>query len=216
MDLLKMLLGCTLYAVPMGLLISETNYTFPQETGGPPPLPEGSQEFKPDGYTQSVYQLYDRDRIDRVSRAGLEAHWHTSGGMVGIAGVVSKKYRLVPAGGWSKVGTIQVLNSRGYSQPVRAIVRHYPDGSRFDDVLYYQGQVFEHRVRIKAKGVWKSSIIYTDVSARPPGYAGLKQSCSSCHDQAGTGKYASDSAPGLVPGGDGVISDPLDWRVLVK
>ncbi len=176
----------------------------------PPALPTGAVKFQGTVWTQSVSIVSGRNSIVAVKRDTLEAHWRTSGGMVGVTGVTSDKYKLVPVGGKTWVDTIQVTNNLGYLQPARAIVRSYPDGSRFDDVLSYKGRVFEHRVRIKRNGAWRSSVIFTDIEARPPGYTGLKQSCSSCHDQAGTGGYGT----GLVPGGDGVIGDPLDWGVL--
>jgi cytochrome c len=70
--------------------------------------------------------------------------------------------------------------------------------------------MFEHRVRSKDSGRWYSRIEYVDEAARPDGYTGLKVSCASCHSEAGTGKYND----GLVPGGDTVLSDPLDWSLV--
>ena len=129
--------------------------------------------------------------------------------MHGIKGAVSEKFRTLPAEPKNWVGVIQVKNSFGYMQPNRGMKREYPDGSRFDDVLSYQGVVFEHRMREKKEGKWKSRVAYSNEKARPPGYTGLTATCASCHSEAGTGKYGV----GLVPGGDTVISDPLPWTL---
>ena len=75
----------------------------------------------------------------------------------------------------------------------------------FIDALSYEGKPFEIRQREKKNGRWDSSILFRDKAARPPGYTGLKLACSTCHDEAGTGGYGV----GLVPGGDGVLSDPF-------
>lgn len=190
-------------------LLTLSAFAVAQEREEPPPLPAGAEKFQPTVWTQRIAVTNGVDTIIPVLRTELEAHWQTSGGVVGMDGVKSVKYRTLLARPQTWVGNIAVWNGSNY-QNNRGILRSYPDGSRFDDVLYYQGKVFEHRVRIKRNGVWKSSIIYTDVTARPPGYKGLTKSCASCHDQAGSGGYAV----GLVPGGDGVISDPLDWSVV--
>ncbi len=46
---------------------------------------------------------------------------------------------------------IQVWNGSNF-QPNRGILRSYPDGSRFDDVLSTSKGVFEHRMREKLDG----------------------------------------------------------------
>lgn len=173
-------------------------------------LPEKAVEFLSSPYTQEIAVTNGFDRISKVYRTGLEAKWQVSGGMVGIKGVTSKKYALVAPKSFHWIDNIQVLNSLGYYQPNRGIVRKYGDGTRFDDVLYYQGKVFEHRVREKLDGRWKSTVIFRDHEARPAGYTGLKVTCASCHEEAGSGGYAA----GLVPGGDTVISHPLDWSLV--
>lgn len=175
-----------------------------------PVLPKGAQKYAIAQYTQEIAITNGRDRITAIPRRHLKAEWQHSGGMVGVTGVVSDKYRTLPVPPKVWVGNIGVVNSFGHVQYNRGIVRSYADGTRFDDVLSYKGKVFEHRVRIKVGGMWRSSVLYTDEDARPPTYRGLKQSCSSCHDQAGSGGYGE----GLVPGGDGVLSDELDWSVI--
>jgi hypothetical protein len=187
----------------------------------PSPLefPEGMERYRSATHTQEIAVLVGldgvpRDRITPVPISRLEAKWHVSGGMVGVKGYASHKFRLLPRPAETWVGDIQVEWQDGFGrthhQNNRGVVRSYADGTRFDDILTNdRGEVFEHRSRVKVKGRWKSSVLYSDESARPAGYKGLTQSCSSCHDQAGTGGYAT----GLVPGGDTVLSDELDWSV---
>jgi hypothetical protein len=174
--------------------------------------PPGMRKLKVTAkYTQSIYKLNDTDTIDAVRISSLEEKWHTSGGMLGVPRKLwhSDKYYLIPGEIRHWVGTISVKNSLGYYQENRGIKREYPDGTRFDDVLSSGGIVFEHRSRRKVKGKWESSILYEDKQARPKGYTGLTSTCASCHNKAGTGGYAV----GLVPGGDTVLSDPMDWKV---
>ncbi len=179
-----------------------------------PKLPKGAVKYEVAIYTQEIAITNGFDRITPVRRNRLKREWQMSGGMVDLAhavavGVKSDKYRYLPAPPKTWVGNVAVVNQFGHVQYNRGIIREYVDGTRFDDILYYKGVLFEHRVREKVKGQWKSSILHTDEKARPPGYKGLGKSCASCHDQAGGGSYAE----GLVPGGDTVISDPLDWNV---
>lgn len=182
----------------------------------PEEMPEGAVKFASAKDTQSIYVLTDANNqswniIDRFPINKLEDKWRVSGGMIGIKGWKSDKYYTPPKGKDVETWTeyVDVTNSFGYTQKNKAIVRKYPDGTRFDDILSVDGIVFEHRVRMKQEGAWRSSVVYEDKSSRPEGYNGLRQSCSSCHREAGTGKYAS----GLVPGGDTVLSHPLDWSV---
>lgn len=176
-----------------------------------PDLPPGCESYQPARHTQSIYRLDSRPRIDRVSTDALEAKYRVSGGMVGVRGWRSAKFRLLPRAPRYRIALISVKNSYGYMQEEQGIVREYADGTRFDDVLSSDaGVVFEHRVREKQGGRWTSSIAYKDESARPKGYAGLSVSCASCHGDAGSGGYAV----GLVPGGDTVISDPMDWSLV--
>ena len=185
------------------------------ETPGPPPpykpeLPAGSVAFVSAKWTQEIAVTNSRDRISPVPVSRLESKWHGSGGLVGIKGWRSEKWKYLPTEPSHWVGDIAVRNSFNSYQNNRGIKRSYPNGTEFHDVLRNDaGLVFEHRVRTKDSGRWSSQIVYRDVSSRPYGYVGLKQSCASCHDEAGTGGYAV----GLVPGGDTVISDPLDWNV---
>lgn len=177
----------------------------------PREMPKGATKIPKAQYTQSIFVLDGRDVIEKVPIGKLESKWHQSGGIEGIQGVQSDKYRTLPRGKSVKhwLERIEVKNSFGHYQPNLAIVRAYPVGTRFDDILSYKGKVFEHRMRERIAAGWRSRVIYRDSKAYPPGYTGLKQSCSSCHGEAGSGEYGV----GLVPGGDGALSDPLDWSI---
>jgi len=175
-----------------------------------PDIPEKAVKFAPTKETQSIGILDERDFIDPFKIASMtDTRWHQPGGLFGIKHR-SEKFRLVPAEPKVWVGDIAVLNSFGHYQRNRGLKREYAVGTRFDEVLINEdGEPFEQRTRIKEKDGWTSEVSWKDESARPKGYTGLKQSCASCHDEAGTGKYAE----GLVPGGDTVLSDPLPWHL---
>ena len=177
--------------------------------GVPPP---GAVEYRSAVYTQAIYRLDERPRVDPTGIRHVDAKWHQSGGLAGIVGATSRKFRTLPEGKTvsSVLGGISVKNSFGYFQTELGIVRTYPDGTRFDDILIGRGGVFEHRVREKVAGSWKSRIVYTNNAYRPAGYVPLRQSCDSCHGEAGGGGFGV----GLVPGSDGVLSDPLDWSLV--
>lgn len=179
-----------------------------------PELPEGAKPYKRARFTQSIAVRGNSDVIEAVPIKLLERKWHVSGGMEGVHPMLwrSEKFKYVPPAP-VRAGIANVfVKTDGGGQFNRGIVRSYPDGTRFDDVLYSTetGKVFEHRVRQKKNGAWESDVVYKDESARPKGYAGLKMTaCAECHSEAGTGKYGV----GLVPGGDTVLSDPLPWSV---
>lgn len=187
-----------------------------------PSLPTGSVEYTPERFTQALSRDatsgFDVPVIRRVPITSLpNRDWHQSGGMLGVVGVKSRKFRTLPAGQAVpyQLAPVTVENGirdprtgRSYTQQETGLTRTYPDGTRFDDVLYLGSWVFEHRVREKVDGRWRSKVVYTDRGHRPPGYTGLKQSCASCHDRAGLeGPYNG----GLVPGGDTVFSDSVRW-----
>lgn len=179
-------------------------------------LPKGAEKYQSAEFTQAV--SHDRSNapaIRRVPIKEVDRKWQQSGGMDGVAGVTSDKYRSLPRAPEEFVGKVAVTfkhEGREYEQEELALRRRYADGSRFDDVLSYNGVVFEHRKREKVGGKWTSGIVYSDAGARPPGYEGLTTTCAECHEKAGTGIYAM----GLAPGGDGVLSDPLPWRLWKK
>ena len=208
-----------------------------QLTGDPPPVqpdppavavavkdivPPTAVEYRPAVYTQSIFKLAPSfnavavPTIRPVPIRDIPTKWHQSGGLAGVIGATSRKFRTLPTGKKvvHSVRLVPVGNddkNPASTQDEYAITRIYPDGTRFDDVLIARGGVFEHRVREKVSGSWKSRIVYTNNAYRPAGYVPLRQSCDSCHGEAGGGSYGV----GLVPGGDGVLSDPLDW-ILVK
>jgi subtilisin len=179
-----------------------------------PVLPEKAVRYTPETHTQRLAEISSNGgpfvpRIDKVRITSMEnKDWSQSGGMKGIKDVTSEKYRTGEAA--HRLAMVPVKNgfTPTSTQLARGIVRTYPDGTRFDDVLKYKGTVFEHRVREKAAGKWSSEVVYRDKDAYPPGYAGLTVTCASCHDKPGSGDYGKD---GLVPGGDTVFSDPLHW-----
>lgn len=183
----------------------------------PEPFPEGLERYIPTDVTQRVSILDGRYTILKVPLANLPEKWQVSGGMEGIEGWHSDKYRLIPEGTevetW--VGDVRVLTGNGF-QVVKGIKRRYPVGTEFHDVLSNdEGETFEHRKvhkKIKnGKEVWIRDVLYVNEDARPQGYTKSNQSCASCHNQAGTGGYGGD---GLIPGGDSILSDPLDWSVV--
>ena len=171
---------------------------------------DGPEVYDSAEHTQSIFVLDGQDTIRKVA---IDEEWTSSGGMEKIDKSLwrSEKFREVPGKVRYWIADIAVDNGRNF-QNNRGIKREYPIGTKFHDVLTnHLGVRFEHRVREKLEGgKWRSRVIYTNEKARPKGYTGLAQSCASCHDQAGTGKYGS----GLVPGGDTVLSDPLDWSIV--
>lgn len=178
-----------------------------------PNLPSGAKHYAAAQWTQSIFKFTGDPRavIRPVTIDSLpDARWHQPGGMDGIKGWTTEKFRTIPAE--PKLFTVNKLVTTDIgSQYETGLDRTYADGTRFDELLINSDSktIFEHRVREKIDGKWKSSIIHSNEQARPEGYTGLKAKCSSCHDEAGTGGYGV----GLVPGGDGVLSDPLPWHL---
>lgn len=177
-----------------------------------PKLPDGAWKYTPAKYTQRIATTNGRPTIRAVPISAMpDTRWHASGGLLGVKGWRSEKWKWTPRPEREWVAGIVVLNSFNNYQTELGMVRTYPVGTEFHDVLYNEksGKVFEHRVRKKEADGWDSHVEYRDEKERPPGYTGLKVSCASCHREAGTGGYAV----GLVPGGDTVLSDPWDWTI---
>lgn len=168
-------------------------------------FPVGAVRYEKARFTQSIYKNQFGSQIDPVPIGFIASKWHQPGGMEGISGWRSDLYKLI-GGGRLWTGGIPVKNSFGNFQTELGHKREYDDGTLFIDSLSYEGKPFEIRQRKKVSGAWQSDVIFRDKEARPPGYAGLKMACSSCHDEAGTGGYGV----GLVPGGDTVLSDPFE------
>lgn len=180
-------------------------------------LPNNAVVYTPTNITQSISILDERDTILPVPIKKLDdKRWHQPGGLDRVDHTLysSCVYRTVLNESRIRtwIGNIGVKNSFGYIQQNRGIIREYPIGTRFDEVLTntQTNRVFEQRTREKSRDGWLSVVNYSDPESRPNGYTGLTVSCSSCHNSAGTGGYAT----GLVPGGDTVLSDPLDWSLL--
>lgn len=187
--------------------------------GYEPELPDGAVKYTPARFTQSIAVTNNRDTIDPVAIARLpDTRWHQSGGMLGVKGYRSDKYKYVPAD-W-KVGeavvNLPVWNGSNY-QNNRGLARSYPVGTEFHDVLVNEktGKVFSHRKRVKVSLAggpserWNSVKVHEDPAQYPAGFTGLKVTCQSCHNEAGQGNYAV----GMNPGGDTVFSDPLPWQL---
>jgi hypothetical protein len=177
--------------------------------GSPVEMPVGAVTYTTGvGQTQRIAVTDGRDTIWPMWPD--DEKWLYSGGLHETWGWKSTKYKTIPKGGtiYVGIGDIQVLNSFNVYQPNRGLLRWYPVGMRFDDILSNaKGKVFEHRMTMKTANGWVAKTLFKDEKERPPGYKGLSVSCSSCHDQAGSGAYAGP----LVPGGDFVFSDPLPW-----
>lgn len=175
-----------------------------------PGMPKWMKYYEPTQWTQRIAVTNSRDTIQPVPRSNLERKWQVSGGMADIDPKLWRSDKYQWAGSRSWIDNIQVWNGAAF-QPNRGLVHSYADTSRFDDVLINRqtGKVFEHRSREKVKGSWTEKVLYRDPEQYPRGYNGLKVTCSSCHDQAGSGGYAV----GMVPGSDTVFSDPLEWSL---
>lgn len=170
-------------------------------------VPEYMTRYTPAKYTQEIAVTNGRDRISPVPRTRLEAKWHVPGGLAGINGWVSELWSWAPRRTW--VGNIPVLNSYGHFQQNRGWKVSYEPGTEFLDVLKNKasGEVFEVRKAMKTDKGWQRFVTYRRAEHRPAGYHGPKGlNCKSCHDEAGSGGYAT----GLVPGGDTVLSMPFE------
>lgn len=194
----------------------------PQAPGGVvddrphPRLPAGARKFGSTSsprWTQFVFTMGGRGMIGRTLVA--DPKWTTPGGLLGVRGWRAERFKLVPGKVAYRVGSVLVRNRFGVMQQEERLERSYPDGSRFDEVLINDktGRVFEHRVRRKEGGAWKSFTAHDDPSEYPAGYTGLTMSCASCHSKEPAGDVAEYSK-GLVPGGDTVISDPIDFSMV--
>lgn len=172
-------------------------------------FPQGLVKYSRARLTQSIATTNGRPSIDLVPIRSLEAHWRQPGGLQDVPRGMwrSDLYKFIAAGGWTWLDRLPVKNSFGFFQRELGHTRAYADGTFFADVLSNrEGQVFEVRYREKVNGRWENSIAYRERSARPKGFFRIKlRQCHICHDQAGSGGYGT----GLVPGGDGVLSDPF-------
>ncbi len=168
----------------------------------------GLVRYQPAQFTQEIAVTNDRDRISKVHRTWLndQHKWATPGGLYKVNGWKSDLYKYMPEEPKTWVGNIAVWNGSNF-QNNRGWKRSYAPRSLFVDVLSYQGKVFETRIAEKrTDGTWDRYVATKDISARPPGYHGLKMKCAMCHnkiDGPGTGGYAV----GLILGSDEIVSD---------
>lgn len=172
------------------------------------PFLAGGERYKPAKYTQEIAVTDGRDRISPVPRSQTEPIWHQPGGMQGVTGWRSDLFKFAPSP-QTFIADISVRNEFGYFQPNRGYVRRYQAGTWFADVLSnaVTGKPFEVRVIEKqADGTWDRYVAFKSVKDRPQGYTGLQFTCAACHSRfPASGNYAGP----LVPGSDGVFSDPV-------
>jgi len=230
MTALALLAGVLLAAPPRAPLPPQAPPVTPSSWLSPLDFPPGMEKFEPTKWTQRIAVTSGRDTIDKVPVSGTPSKWHQSGGMEGIRGVRSDKFKLLPEPPREWIGNIWVWNGlrdsdgKHSSQQNRGLKREYVIGSRFDDILSYKGKAFEHRMRIKfpdddkKEGKWHNAILWRDEAARPPGYTGMKMACTDCHNERNvfgdTGPGFGGYATGLAPGGDTVIGHPLPWHLV--
>lgn len=170
-------------------------------------VPEYMERYTPGKYTQSIFKNQFGSQIRKVPRTQQEEKWRVPGGLAGIGGWESELWRWSPR--QVTLGSIPVLNRFGYFQNELGYRAKYEPGAEFLDVLRNRetGKVFEVRKAMKTGNGWQRFVTYRRAEHRPRGYHGPKGlNCHSCHDEAGTGGYAT----GLVPGGDTVLSVPFD------
>jgi len=177
----------------------------------------------------------DAPSITRASRSEGQEKYLSPGGLTKASGWKSTTYALFGDGGIKEAKNIGVWNGTyprwGLSangpivryedgtpqkamQQELAYVQTYPVNARFDDVLTYNGVVFEHRSWFKdAEDGWTPEVLYCDRSARPPGYQLVtRKDCRECHRLAGgAGGESGDGLynKGLPPGSDNIFSFPI-------
>lgn len=154
-------------------------------------------------YTQQTFRRWS-GVITSASRSTLERKWLFPGGLADVEGWTSELRK-------SRNATARIFLKRQDPDDGNSAVtwdRAYPDGSVFADVLRNSsGDVFEVRVAERRDGQWDRFVAYRNISARPHGYRPLaSRQCASCHDQAGVSEYSQ----GAVPGGGGVLSEPIE------
>ncbi len=161
----------------------------------------------------TVHAFGDGGRIDKWPISLLDTKWQSPGGLEFAHGWKSERYKYLPSPAVEGVTNATLANGvlvsddKSGSQVERIITRKYADGSWFADVLRNNdGDIFEIRIAEKEDGAWKRYVAFRDAANRPRGYSPvMANACARCHDQAGAGSYAS----ARIPGGDGVLSDPI-------
>lgn len=179
------------------------------------PVPEGIKFYWQTKLSQRIAVTdnrasnawYHEDRDDVFTNAPTsfnpnkhDPRWAAPGGLLGVSDWESYTAATFPD------------QLRVWKQPVPianggiidgAILWEYPPGTTFADLLVSKGKPFELRYREKkADGQWDSYVAWKDVQARPDGYFGAGQKCSTCHNLAG----ASEQYGITVRGKDTVFS----------
>lgn len=136
---------------------------------------------------QNMYTMSSRPYVDYDSIHDPAAPEHhpfiVSGGMQGLKGWRSDKALMIPDGKKVEVWR-QYEEVRAFAPTIRYRWK-FPAGTVAYDVLSTDKGVFEVRTQTRADDGWETKVTFKDEDARPDGYAGLQQSCASCHSHTG-------------------------------
>ncbi len=118
-----------------------------------------------------------------TSIVGLEpSELSVSGGMVGVHGFRSVKRLAIPKGRRILVWK-EDTDVRAFSLVPRWRWK-FPEGTVAADVLFNRrGRIFTIRTQTKSDDEWMTKVLFNDEKEYPEGYAGLQQSCTSCHSK---------------------------------
>ena len=156
---------------------------------------EGWKFYKPTKYSQRVavtngrptIVMYHKNQDDHWTNAASAFNpnrdfpWAVSGGLHESTGWTSHTAIWFPDGG--KLHLSRELVASRFDGRER-YVWNYPIGTKFADLLVYDGRCFELRVREKKESGWTASTVYRG-GTKPVGYTGPRKSCSECHNRAG-------------------------------
>jgi hypothetical protein len=118
--------------------------------------------------------IYDRDTM-----SGDGAELTVSGG---LAGHRFRSIKGIDFAGKKVIVWQEATDVRAFALVPRWRWQFQQGTVAYDFLLNGHGQPFELRSQTKGSGYeWETDILFKDVSARPAGYEGLKQSCVSCH-----------------------------------
>ena len=162
----------------------------------------GMEQYAPARNTQTTFRR-QIGVINPSPRNQLEDKWNVPGHLAGIEGWSSALYRK------KDVKAAEFLVRQDPFDSVSAVTwgRSYPDTHFVDVLRNTDGKLFEVRVAEKQGVEWERYVAFADSSARPAGYIRPKRSqCVECHAQAGVSAYGGAA----VPGGDTVLSDPVE------
>ena len=132
-------------------------------------------------YTMNNGRFKGRDMVELEDTSLKFAH---SGGLKDFVGWTSVKGLALP-----KDKKILVWMENTDVRAFALVPRwrwSFPEGTVAVDALFNSdGKIFEIRSQTKGKKDWTSKVVYKNPNNFPAGYKGLKQSCASCHDNAG-------------------------------